>query len=127
MFIKTLLSQEFQKTFVKLIDSDEAIPIKLGLKILNLKDYLEEQAKHGIELRNKIIRKHCEKDEEGNLKVVDGNYEINQTPEFLSEWNDFLNCEIHIPEYLKLNKEEIFQLNLNLTVKELQILIEILE
>lgn len=124
MIIGVLLSQEFQKIFIKLIESEEAVPVKLGLKVLNLKQFLEEQAKHSFELRNKIIKKYCEKDENGNPIIESGNYEIKQTPEFLSEWNDFINCKIYIPEHLKVTEEEISQLNINLTLKELQILVE---
>ena len=120
---KDLISEDFREGFFALV-SEKKIPISIAMRILKLKRVLEQHGQDSESLRQVIIEKHSLKDNEGNPLYSDGGYKINNTPEFRKEWEEYLNLEWEIPVDLLMKESEFSQLNIEVTVNQLQALIE---
>lgn len=69
--------------------SDRKLPVKVSYAIAKNISKIESELKHYNKEREKIVDKYCEKDEEGNLKIEDGNYAIKK--EEKENWNKDMN------------------------------------
>lgn len=124
MNISVLMSDEFKESFFALIGSKGKIPIPIAMKILNLKRYLEEKGQDAETLRNDFIERFGKRKEDGELISINGHYEITISEESQSAWNDFNMAKIDIPVDFKISEEEFSKLNIEVTVSQLQLLLE---
>lgn len=124
MKIGILMSTLFQQSFVNLVNSKNKMPVALGMKILKLKRFLSEQVQDAEAIKQDIINKYAARDESGELIIKDDNYEIAESPEFVQDWSEFLSTDVEIPLNVKLTEEEFYQLNIEVTVNELQVLMD---
>jgi len=122
--IGILISPVFQQSFVNFIQAKGSMPIASAMKFLKLKRFLSDYGQDSETIKQRIIEKFAVRDSDGNVKVVDGNYEVTQSPEFIQEWTEFLNTEVEIPSNLRISEEEFTKMNIEVTVNELQLLIE---
>ncbi|MBP1889876.1 hypothetical protein J2Z53_001459 [Clostridium moniliforme] len=58
--------------------SRKSLPVKVSYAIGKNIGKIESELKHYNNEREKIVEKYCEKDEEGNLKIENGNYVIKE-------------------------------------------------
>lgn len=61
------------------------LPVKVSYAIGKNISKIESELKHYNKARKNILEKYCEKDEEGNLKIEDGNYVIKENEK--ENWN----------------------------------------
>jgi len=78
--------------------SGKSLPVKVSYAIGKNIGKIESELKHYNKEREKIVDKYCEKDEEGNLKIEDGNYVIKEGEK--ENWNkdmkDLQDIEVEI-------------------------------
>ncbi|AIY83091.1 hypothetical protein U729_2617 [Clostridium baratii str. Sullivan] len=65
--------------------SNRKLPVKVSYAIGKNISKIESELKHYNKARKNILEKYCEKDEEGNLKIEDGNYVIKENEK--ENWN----------------------------------------
>lgn len=65
--------------------SNRKLPVKVSYAIGKNIGKIESELKHYNKERQKILEECCLKDEDGNLKVEDGNYAIDSNK--LEQWN----------------------------------------
>lgn len=65
--------------------SNRKLPVKVSYAIGKNISKIESELKHYNKEREKIVDKYCEKDEEGNLKIENGNYVIKENE--IENWN----------------------------------------
>lgn len=69
--------------------SNRKLPVKASYAIAKNISKVEKELKHYNTEREKILKECCLKDEEGNLKIEDGNYAID--PDKMGKWNKDMN------------------------------------
>ncbi|WP_024613660.1 hypothetical protein [Clostridium sp. Ade.TY] len=78
--------------------SNRKLPVKVSYAIGKNISKIESELKHYNKGREKILDECCLKDEDGNLKIEDGNYSID--PEKMDKWNkdmkDLQDIEVEI-------------------------------
>lgn len=81
--------------------SGKSLPVKVSYAIGKNIGKIEGELKHYNKEREKIVDKYCEKDEEGNLKIEDGNYVIKEGEK--ENWNmdmkELQDIEVEIDAY----------------------------
>ena len=65
--------------------SNRKLPVKVSYAIGKNISKIESELKHYNKEREKIVDKYCEKDEEGNFKIENGNYVIKENE--IENWN----------------------------------------
>lgn len=75
----------------------EAIPARLALKFVRIARVLDGHVGDFNKVRESIINKHCEKDEDGNPIIVDGNkYSIPDMEGYYIESQELLSEEVEV-------------------------------
>ncbi|EHK2440937.1 hypothetical protein KCL46_000960 [Clostridium perfringens] len=72
------------------------LPVKVSYAIAKNMDKVERELKIYNEERRKIINEYCLRNQDGNLKITDGNYDIdpNRINEFNNAIDDLQNIEV---------------------------------
>lgn len=108
---------------------EKNIPVKIGFAINKNIALLNSSARAYEEERKKILDKYGEKDENGNPKVIDGEFAIKDHEQYSKELGDLLGIENDIPvhtlpieEFEKCDNEKFDSLTPNdLSVLEFMI------
>jgi hypothetical protein len=79
----------------------QKVPIKTAFLIKGIQKRIEEELIKYEEIRKELILRYAEKDEEGNLILVDDNatLEGDNRDNFLEELNDLIDVEIDVGSF----------------------------
>ena len=89
--------------------SSRKLPVKVSYAIAKNIDKVERELKHYNKERKKLIEEYCLKEDNGTLKITDGNYDI--APERLEDFNKEINELQEIEVEMDIHKFNIELLN----------------
>ena len=89
--------------------SNRKLPVKVSYAIGKNISKVERELKHYNKERQKLIEEYCLKEEEGTLKITDGNYDID--PERLEDFNKEIDELQEIEVEMDIHKFNIELLN----------------
>lgn len=89
--------------------SSRKLPVKVSYAISKNISKVERELKHYNEERQKLIKEYCLKEDDGTLKITDGNYDIG--PERLEDFNKEINELQEIEVEMDIHKFNIELLN----------------
>ncbi|MGU8655284.1 hypothetical protein ACV3RG_16405 [Clostridium perfringens] len=89
--------------------SNKKLPVKVSYSIGKNISKVERELKHYNKERQKIIVEYCLKEDDGTLKITDGNYDID--PERLEDFNKEINELQEIEVEMDIHKFNIELLN----------------
>ena len=89
--------------------SNRKLPVKVSYAIGKNISKIESELKHYNKEREKIVDKYCEKDEEGNFKIENGNYVIKENE--IENWNKDMKDLQEIVVEIEAHKFNIDLLN----------------
>jgi hypothetical protein len=83
------------------------LPIRKAYELLKLGKALEEASKVYMEAKKKVIEKHSEKDENGNVKMEKGQVILPRTPEGMAALNFDMNELLSLTADISFDKIEL--------------------
>lgn len=89
--------------------SNRKLPVKVSYAIAKNISKIESELKHYNKEREKIVDKYCERDEEDNLKIENGNYVIKENE--VEHWNKDMNDLQEIVVEIDVHKFKLDLLN----------------
>lgn len=104
--------------------TQKQLPIKISYAIAKNISKIEKELEIYNQERQKIIDKHCIKDDEGN-NVIDENNQLQIAYENLSAWNkeinELLDIEVDV-EIHKFKEDDLLNSNCELTAAEIMLI-----
>ena len=108
--------------------SEKPMPIALAAKLLRLSDDLSKENNYIEKQRKSIIEKYGDKDENGQLKVIDGQvtFSNDNAEKAQQELNELSELEVEIPDR-NITENELMKSGLELTLSQYAALKEFIQ
>ena len=94
------------------------LPIKVAYGLKKNIDIISKELETFEGLRKELIEKYGDRDEEGNLKIKDGQYVVTNMEDFTKEYSELQNIENDI-EFYDMDLNALLNLDINISLREL--------